>query len=633
MTTMRLAAIVLVFSILNSCSLKRDIRTILSPDKSVQVSFSDEGGRLKYLLHWQDQEMVSSSELSIFHGKTFKIISASVRTLDESWNPVWGQFSEIQDHYNELVFELDMEGIRSKLFTRVYDQGVAFRFELNEAVEGDSATLYCEYNLADDDEFYCPAGEKEPLGPLVILELKNNSSKPPRISMPVVVEKSNNKFLSFLESDLYAAEGFQAMQLNFDQEKGMLVSSNNTVLQGEKMVTPWRVILVGETAGDLVCSTVPVNLATPCQLENTDWIKPGKTLWDWRVHGYKATDGFTYGINTESYLRFINFASEKGIEYFLIDAGWYQGLSEDHFVVSDNLDLDQVVEYATQKGVGIILYYDKKHGDFGDDKLFPYYQSLGMSGIKYGFMGRNVGFSRDAIRKSAQSELLIDFHDGPVPFTGIRRTYPNAITREYCHAQQDSRRVFTPEAFIKMALINAIQGPLDMNNGNFDITGINAGKRQKGPRKLNSYLSTVTSETARTLIIFSGLVCIPDAPEAYEAKKDLFEFIQKQPAGKWDESQIIHSQIGDHITTARRHGEEWFIGSVINQQGGTLDISLDFLEAGLSYEATFYEDTEQTHCKTNPEAYQIRTGQVKKGDLIQAKLAPGGGHCMWIRPK
>jgi len=213
------------------------------------------------------------------------------------------------------------------------------------------------------------------------------------------------------------------------------------------------------------------------------------------------------------------------------------------------------------------------------------------------------------------------------------RTYPNAITREYCHAQQDSRRVFTPEAFIKMALINAIQGPLDMNNGNFDITGINNGERQKGPRIQNSYLSTVTSEAARTLIIFSGLVCIPDAPEAYEAKKDLFEFIQKQPAGKWDESQIIHSQIGDHITTARRHGEEWFIGSVINQKGGTLDISLDFLEADLSYEATFYEDTEETHCKTNPEAYQIQTGQVKKGDLIQAKLASGGGHCMWIRPK
>ena len=113
----------------------------------------------------------------------------------------------------------------------------------------------------------------------------------------------------------------------------------------------------------------------------------------------------------------------------------------------------------------------------------------------------------------------------------MTRTYPNAITREYCHAQQDSRRTFTLESFIRMALINAIQGPLDMNNGCFDISGINAGERDKGPKKLNSLHSTDTSKAARTPIIFSGLVCIPDAPEAYAIKSDLFEFIQKLPVG------------------------------------------------------------------------------------------------------
>lgn len=213
-----------------------------------------------------------------------------------------------------------------------------------------------------------------------------------------------------------------------------------------------------------------------------------------------------------------------------------------------------------------------------------------MKGVKYGFMGRNVDFSREAIQKSAQSQLLIDFHDSPVPFTGIRRTYPNAITREYCHAQQDSRRAFTPEAFVKMALINAIQGPLDMNNGNFDITGINSGIRQKSPGKTNSYYSTVVSEAARTLIIFSGLVCLPDAPEAYLAKEDLFEFIQQQPVGKWDESRILNSKMGEYISTTRRHGKEWFVGSVYSQKGGSLDIKLDFLEPNLSYEVTFYVD-------------------------------------------
>ena len=172
-----------------------------------------------------------------------------------------------------------------------------------------------------------------------------------------------------------------------------------------------------------------------------------------------------------------------------------------------------------------------------------------------------------------------------------------------------------------------------MNNGVFDITGVNQGERSRGPRKLNSFYSTVASEAARTLIISSGLVCIPDAPEAYEEKLDLFEFIQKQPVGQWDESKVIDAKIGSHITTARRHGDQWFVASVASQKGINLDIALDFLKEDKEYDITFYEDTEDTHCITNPEAYRVRQANARKDDIVNALLAPGGGHCMWIRPK
>lgn len=446
-----------------------------------------------------------------------------------------------------------------------------------------------------------------------------------------MVEQTQNRFISILESDLFSSKGFGTMKLKLNIKTGKLESNSKPKKTEGKVITPWKVVLFNKTAGNLVTNTATVNLAAPCELESTDWIKPGKTLWDWRVHGYTAPDGFEYGINTESYKRFIDFGEANGIEYFLIDDSWYKHVTKGHFELSDALDLQEVIDYAADKNIELMLYYDRVHGEYGDKELFPYYKSLSMKGIKYGFMGNNADFSRDAIKQSAESELLIDFHDGPVPYTGVRRTYPNAITREYCHAQQDSRRAFTPETFIKMALINAIQGPLDMNNGNFDLKGINAGKREKGPRELNSYLSTVVSEAARTLIIFSGLVCIPDAPEAYEAKADLFEFIKKMPVGKWDETKILNSSIGKNITTARRYGNQWFVGSVIDQKGGSLDIKLDFLEAGKTYEVTFYEDTAETHCKTNPEAYQVRKGTVVKNDIIEAKLASGGGHCMWIK--
>jgi len=518
----------------------------------------------------------------------------------------------------------------AKLMARTYDQGVGFRYVLEGYEEGSKAVLHFEYNLDDTDALYSPAGENSPLGPRFLSDLQG-LKKQPDFRMPIVINKSEKTYLSILESDLFSAPGFKVIDISYDKNKRALVSSNETKLTGTKTITPWRIILVNEAIGDLVTNTVALNLAAPNQIADPSWIKPGKTLWDWRVHGYTAPDGFTYGVDTESYLRFIDFAAQKGIEYFLIDNTWYKEATRGHFELSDQLDLQKVIDYADEKDVDLLLYYDRKNGEYGDDALFDYYRSLGMKGIKYGFMGANVPFTRTAIAASAASQLLIDFHDGPVPFTGIERTFPNAVTKEYCHAQQDSRRAFTPETFIRMALINAIQGPLDMNNGNFDLIGINNGNRQKGPKITGSYLSTVASEVARTLIIHSGLVCIPDAPEAYLEKADLFEFIQKMPVGKWDESKVLNAKMDEYITTARRHGDEWFIGSVYNQQGGVLNLTLDFLTEGKTYKVTYYEDTEATHCKNNPEAYQIRSGQVEKGDIIEMKMAPGGGHCMWIR--
>ena len=616
---------------LQACSQKEQLYKLTSPDQRVMVKLKNGETGLNYQLIWEDQEMIALSQLAIFENTSVRVTGMTTASQDRIWNPVWGQFSEIRDFYNELILDLDFGTTQGKLFVRAYDKGIAFRYALTGYEEGTEATLFCEYNLAKDNNLYFPTAEDEPFGPLALSDF-TLLEKQPKPRIPLVAEKSD-KYLSILESDLYSAKGFDVMTLGFNKEKGMLESYNKTVLQGDVTITPWRAILLGDGPGSLVTNTVPLNLAAPNKIEDPSWIKPGKTLWDWRVHGYTAPDGFTYGINTESYLRFIDFAAENDIEYFLIDDAWYSDVNPGEILLSDKLDLEKVTRYATEKGVDLILYYDNRHGTYGDQDLFPYYQSLGMKGIKYGFMGENVPFTQSALALAAESKLLVDFHDGPVPMIGVSRTMPNAITREFCHAQQDARRAFTPETFIKMALINAIQGPLDMNNGNFDIVGINSGKRQKGPSKQGSYLSTVVSEAARTLIIHSGLVCVPDAPEAYDAKQDLFEFIKKQPVGQWDESKILYGKIGTHISTARRHGESWFVGSAIDQKGGVLNITMDFLKEGMDYEATYYEDTPETHCKTNPEAYQVRVGALKKGDVVQAKMAPGGGHCMWIRPK
>jgi alpha-glucosidase len=629
--------LIFLFVLFESFGKPIDNFRINSPDGTIDLSISLVNNKLNYHVNWSGQMMVGMSDLEIFPNSAITVFNSKVIAHDSIWNTVWDQFSSVRDNYKQLEMNIVSNKVKGKLLARVYDSGVAFRFVLEDGAKPKEAAFLCSYKLPEGSTYYAPMGESQPLGPIDLKGLneytQSKDGGKTNISVPLVVETSSHSFMALLESDLYVANGFQSMNLGVNLPEGKVESRNLVELSGERLTTPWRVILLGKSAGDLVVNTTTINLASPCKLENTNWIKPGKTLWDWRVHGYTSTDGFTYSINTESYMRFIDFAASTGIEYFMIDADWFTKVTKGHFEVNEKLDLPKIINYAKTKKVDILLYYDRQKGDFGDEELFSYYHSLGVKGIKYGFMGNNVPFTKEAIRRSAESKLLIDFHDGPVPFSGVHQTFPNAISREYCHAQQDSRRAFTPETFIKMALVNAITGPLDMNNGNFDLTGINSGVRLKGPREKNSYFSTVTCEAARTLIIFSGLVCIPDAPEAYAAKKDLFEFIQKLPVGKWDESRILNSKIGEYITTARRHGKEWFIGSVINQQGGTLDIKLDFLDANQEYEVTYYEDTKDTNCKTNPEAYQVRKGTVKKGDVIKAVLAPGGGHCMWIRPK
>ncbi|MDC0177916.1 glycoside hydrolase family 97 protein [Polaribacter sp.] len=611
---------------------------VLSPDGNLALKIFLKNNKIHYEIDWFGKKMIKTSTLDYFEDDDVVVERHKLSNVDKHWETVWGQQKKIRNHYQELELSIASNNTKSRFLARVYNDGIAFRFILDSSNKPKNILWECSYITKENSKFYLPNGEKEPLGPITIEALYSEQIKPGKrgkkkhLHIPLVVETPEHLYMAIFESDLYAAKGFQTMKIEADVKRNAIVSKNKAITTETELKSPWRVILLGKTIGDFIVNNVAINLATPNILENSDWVKPGKSLWDWRVHGYRAKDGFTYGINNESYYRFIDFAAANNIEYFLIDDAWYTDVNLGSIEMSEKLDLEKVIAYANKKDVDIFLYYDRRKGSYGDEKLFEYYKSLGVKGIKYGFMGNKADFTRDAIQLSAESNLLIDFHDGPVPLAGITRTFPNAITREYCHAQQDSKKAFTPKTFVRMALINAIQGPLDMNNGIFDISGVNAKERQKGPRKPNSLHTTVTAEAARTLIIFSGLVCLPDAPEAYDAKQDLFEFIKKMPVGKWDESKVLHAKIDGYLSTARRSGEEWFIGSV-HVNGGVLEIPLGFLEEDKIYEITFYEDTKQTNSKTNPEAYQVRTASIKKGAIIKAKMVAGGGHCMWIKPK
>ena len=591
-----------------------------SPSGEIAVSFDTKKGGLFYSVSKSGVPIVAPSQIEIFEGAKMERVDRSFSESDTSWKPVWGQFSEIRDHHRELDLSLTADGMPVTLLCRVFDAGIGFRFVLPEESKGKQMDFVSEYKVLDSVAHF--AGQ---YGREVILE--GNGGK--RANIPMVTVRADGLHIGFLESDLYSAAGFGLMNGTIDATETSFSAASSAVSIGEGQLTAWRTILIGESGGDLAVNTVALNLAAPCTLDDTSWIKPGKGLWDWRVHGYDNGE-FVYDIDTRSYLRFIDFCAEQGLEYFTVDDHWFKSAEDGKMVVSPEVDIEKVITYAKDRGVKIMLYYDRKKGNFGDETLFSHYAELGATGMKYGFMGNKADFTRNAMDAAMENRLLINFHDGPVPMAGVERTFPNLISREFCHGQQDSRKAFTPETFLRMAMVSALSGPLDMSNGNFGIRSINAGERKKGPRKLNSYISTVVSEVARNLVIYTGLVTLPDAPEEYRKKIDLFEFLKVMPV-TWDDSLVPNSKIGEYITVARRSGDTWFVASVNDQTERTLNVSLDFLEEGRVYEVDLYQDAGDSHGVRNPEAYEIKTMTVRKGDVIAARMAVGGGHAMVLR--
>ena len=190
------------------------------------------------------------------------------------------------------------------------------------------------------------------------------------------------------------------------------------------------------------------------------------------------------------------------------------------------------------------------------------------------------------------------------------------------------------EDFINTVMVHMLGGPIDMNNGFYALNTLQERKTAGLDYKIPypPVESTVAAENARVVITDGGMSVLPDAPWEYENKSDFFGFIRALPNNPWDETRVLRAELNTGVTTARRSGKEWFVGSVVNEEGGETRIKLDFLQAGIDYTATLYEDTQDSHFENNKEAYQIREIKVTAGDSVTAKMAPGGGHAIWIRP-
>jgi alpha-glucosidase len=634
-TTFLFIAFLFTLSLFQSCqqTFNYDLK---SPDGKVLVAVSNENEAVNFsVIVDEDDTVLSNSVLGILvngidMSKGVSILELEQKSVNETWNPVAGKAKTVENSFNQYILKCKKNSDKPVLFEivfRCYNDGVAYRYIIPEQQQFDSLKVEQELsvlNFTNDFTFWAANGERHNLGPV-----KRSETSLKSIKTPLVIKTKSGKYLAIHEAAIFK---FAPFTLNAAANDFSLKFNFDTYVSGKSIETSWRTLFVGDTPGSMVESNLLANLNPPCKIEDTSWIKPGRSMWDWRVWGYKAADGFEYGLNTISHKRFIDFAAANNIQYLLIDADWYgDEFSEksDPTSAREGVNIEECMAYAKEKGVGVILYLnDKGAKKFGLERVLKQFADWGAAGVKYGFMrGKGqakVEHTRKVVELCAKYKLMVDFHDGPIPPSGDRRTWPNLITKEFCWAQADAKGSYFPETAVSAPFINMIAGPLDMTNGWF---GLNEAHSRE--RVFVEIPGTVVAEVAKLIVINSGLTVLPDSPEEYLKKDDLFDCIRKMPA-QFDNIKVIAGEIGEFITVARKAGNNWFVGSLTNRESRELSIDLNFLDDNSKYIATIYKDTDLTDFLTNKESYKVENIEVNAKTKLKVFLAPGGGNAIYI---
>lgn len=607
-----------------------------SPDGRLSIAVSPDGaGGLVYALTARGQALMTNAALGLDFGAAgrmpgagWRVAKTSSRRVDGVWKPVWGKRSVVPDRFNETTVDLEGPGApfgALRIVLRAHDDGVAFRYEVpsGAAAAVRAAGELTTFAFAGDYTAWFYNGENHNLGPDKLSAIDGKR-------LPVMTLKAGARaYLAVHEADLRAGAPMSFVKKG-PASFGVAGSPGEV---GPGFASAWRVIFVGETPGVMVDSHL-IELLNPPPAGDFSWVKPGVAVWDWRINGAQVP-GFTYAMSLPSWLRMVDFAAENGIRHLVLDADWYGPEFEqasDPTQGDKAADVRTLIAHGKGKGVGIWLYLNDVGGrKYPIDETLKQYGEWGAAGVKYGFMKgtpeEKNARTRTITELCAKNRLLVDYHDGPVHPYGQMRTWPNAVTREFCHAQLDARRVFVPKTFVTTVFVNMLAGPLDMNNGMFDL------RQGKTDRVDNAQEvpSTLAAEAARTLIVFSGATIIPDIPECYRKYPDLLAFIAAQQM-PWRESRTLSGAIGEHIVMARQAADgTWLVGAATDETARELSIPCAFLGAG-SWKARIVEDGAGAHYLTGREALKVSTRTVTAADTLHLKLAPGGGACVILKP-
>ncbi len=643
---------------------------VSSPDGRIEVAFRLlDGGVPAYTVSYKGQPVLAPSRLGfVFQSapplnQDLMVTQVQRSQFDETWEQPWGEVRFIRNHYHEMQIDLQekSEPLRQLMITfRVFDDGLGFRYtlpaqpNLGEFQIVDEQTEFAF--TADHQAWWTPAFRERRYE---YLYQRSPLSALKQVHTPLTLEAADTGlYYTIHEANLtdyasmaLAGSGSPTLTCNLIpwREDGIKVKASTP------HQTPWRTLQIAERPGDLITSYLILNLNEPNVLGDVSWVKPGKYIgiW-WAIHlrQYTWGRGPNHGATTENAKRYIDFAAQHGLDGVLVE-GWNVGWDGSWFGAKNafdfttpypDFDLEAVSRYAAEKGVRLIGHHETGANVENYERqmaaAFALYEQLGIDTVKTGYAGvlingeewhhgqKMVQHYRRVVELAAQHHIMLDVHE-PIKDTGLRRTYPNMMTREgvrgteYDAWSRDGGN--PPEHTTIIPFTRMLSGPVDYTPGIFNLL-------YEGRYPENRVRTTLAKQLALYVVLYSPLQMAADLPENY-ASQPAFQFIVDVPVD-WQETMVLNGQIGDYVTIARqdRHSEEWYLGSITNEEVRTFEIPLAFLAPNRPYVAEIYADGPEADWADNPQSYRIDNFIVSAETVLQLRLAAGGGQAIRFRP-
>ena len=626
-------------------------------------------------------------------GEDLEILDLSISSSNNSWTPLFGEVDKIIDNYKNLNVKLSQNNISFNIFFRAYNDGIAFRYNIPNQTEISNYNImdeYSEFNLnSKDTAWWIPAFSyrryeflyaESPIDKISkkyfsenIEDISYDSLGIDAAHTPLTIKKYNGYHISIHEANLVNYSSMTLAPIGQGKLEVELYpwADGTKVKLDNEIISPWRYIQIADNSSELLMSNIILNLNEGPK-PNTDfsWVKPGKYMgvW-WEMIGTNEStwwESENHGANNKKVKRYLDFASKHNFDGLLVEGwnkGWYpkwccsgNGIPFSFTETVDDFDIESLANYGLQRNISLVGHHEtggqiQNYEDQLED-AFAMYNKYGIKNIKTGYVNdvsKNIKITDDndkiykewhhgqymvnhfqkVIDIAAKYNLNIITHE-PIKDTGLRRTYPNFISREGAKGQEFNG--FSTNGVnhaTDLPFTRLLSGPMDYTPGIFQLNNFRYKEPGSGLIDKNAIVpSTIAKELALYVVYYSPMQMAADLPKHYDKHPEAFEFIKNVPVD-WSKKVVLNSKISQYVTIARRdkNSENWYVGGITDENERNFNLDLTFLEIGETYNLKIYKDKENTHWKKNPMDYEIieKTIKIDSKSSIPIYLAPGGG--------